>query len=122
MTKDEFKLRIIQIRDFYLQLSIYGVITFLLFFMWIFMKEDGGFWPIWPTLFWGIYHLYRAFQLSLMPASFQDYINPWLEKLPFLKESWIDKQVEEFTKESSLQKTPLAKKTASRKKNPPKSL
>ncbi|OBW96242.1 helix-turn-helix domain-containing protein [Gallibacterium salpingitidis] len=69
-----------QIRDFYIQLSIYFVINLLLFLINLIMTPDYW-WVIWVVIGWGIGILIKAFRIWVIPI--------WLD------DEWERKKVEQ---------------------------
>lgn len=127
-----------QLRRFYLQISYYCLANGLFILIWA-LSGFGYFWPFWPILIWGALLLVRGEELDSLPEFLMRYARLFRSKLPFLREDWTEAQVKKrmasrraknaaktsTSKSPSVPalppKTVTAPKTATAKKESPKS-
>lgn len=89
---ENIRLKIRELKEFYTNLLIYGMVCVLSIIVWLSMGA-GVFWPIWVILGCGINVGLKAVALGQLP---------WFEEFfPFLGEKWEEDQFEKGLHEKS---------------------
>lgn len=87
---NDVRQRVRELKKFYLDLSIYAIVSFFCVLVWISMG-CGLFWPIWVILGFAIASLLEAMKLGQLTI--------FEEILPFLRPEWEEEQVQKIEKE-----------------------
>lgn len=101
MNEQEIRQRVRDIRTFYTNLLIYGVVSAACIIVWL-LSGKGAFWPIWVIIGCGFAAVIQAFHLGMTP-----FLPEWF---PFLSPDWEDKKVEALLKEKTESKPKKASK------------
>lgn len=115
MSEEEVRRYVIKLKGFYSQVSVYAFVNVCLIFIWLF-SGAGAFWPIWNIVIWGVVLGFQALKIGLFPKEVQQFMDAVMEKLPFLKGDWEDKQVKGIMKEEPTSKAEMAKAAAKTEK------
>lgn len=91
LTETEIKARVKELRNFYVDLTLYGAVNLGLILIWA-ISGGGYFWPIWVIVGWGIGMVLKAISLDMIPAL--------ADLFPFFDKAWEEEQIKRMTKEN----------------------
>lgn len=99
LTETEVKARVKELRNFYIDLTLYGAVNLGLILIWA-ISGGGYFWPIWVIVGWGIGMVLKAISLDMIPAL--------ADLFPFFDKTWEEQQIKRMMKSE-----PMATSSAS---------
>ena len=102
MTENEAKARVKELRNFYMDLTLYGLLNLGLILIWA-IQGGGTFWPIWVIVGWGVGMVLKAMSLGMIP-NLTDF-------LPFFDKKWEEERMKQLMKASQKQEKPVEEKT-----------
>lgn len=102
MNEQDIRQRVRDIRTFYINLLIYGVVSVACIIVWL-LSGKGAFWPIWVIIGCSFAAVLQAFHLGMTPI-----LPEWF---PFLNPEWEDQKVEALLKEQETSKSKHKKTT-----------
>ncbi|WP_010302670.1 2TM domain-containing protein [Candidatus Odyssella thessalonicensis] len=82
-SEDNIRERIRELKEYYTNLIIYGVVIFACLIIWL--TTGGAFWPIWVMVALGSVALLKGIRLGLFPKM--------SELFPFLRPDWEEVQI-----------------------------
>lgn len=82
-SEDNIRERIRELKEYYTNLIIYGVVIFACLIIWL--TTGGAFWPIWVMVALGSVALLKGIRLGLFPKM--------SELFPFLRPEWEEVQL-----------------------------
>ncbi len=91
LSEIEIKARVKELRNFYVDLTLYGAVNLGLILIWA-ISGGGYFWPIWVIVGWGIGMALKAISLGMIPAL--------ADLFPFFDKTWEEQQIKRMAKEN----------------------
>ncbi|MBN9413246.1 MAG: 2TM domain-containing protein [Candidatus Paracaedimonas acanthamoebae] len=102
LTEIEIKARVKELRNFYVDLTLYGAVNLGLILIWA-ISGGGYFWPIWVIVGWGIGMALKAISLDMIPAL--------ADLFPFFAKTWEEQQIKRMMKSQSMAPSDASPKT-----------
>lgn len=93
LTEIDIKARVKELRNFYVDLTLYGTVNLGLILIWA-ISGGGYFWPIWVIVGWGIGMLLKAISLDMIPAL--------ADVFPFFDKTWEEQQIKRLMKSQTI--------------------
>lgn len=105
MNEDKIKEKVHNMRQFYVNCTIFGVVVVASVLIWA-LTGGGYFWPAWVIFGGGIGLALQAISIGAFPV-----LN---EYFPFFKQDWEDKQIRDLKKTSHHHRPAIALHTATK--------
>jgi len=94
VNEEEVRKRIKRLRQFYVDLINFLIVTVILTLIWYTFDTTGTFWPKYVILIWGILLVFKAYRMKLMY-----FIVP---RSSFLTPDWEEKKVREILRKEAM--------------------